>query len=417
VTSPPGASGASRARVRAAAADVLADGAIWGLFDRPEGTGGVRQCTAMAAFRTRLRSSVLLGPLVGLALFGGFLLLTRWGDGVAPPSLVLALGALFAGVRLLTWLSTRAELEPGGRLVVTGPWPGRRHAVDLATLKRVAARQQVTGTGGRDSRMRVHDTLELLDDSGGGLSLRVREWARADLLIAAVEQAAAQRALPVTGAELFGMQTAAAPAPPPAPAAPAAGGPLPVLDLRLQHRFIYGFIGTIFTALGTTALLFAAGTMALLSAAPPIGGRGAGFSLLPLLIAAIFPCIGVALLSLAFGARLALDADGDLRVRTNPPWRTRRLALAELTAASASHAGYISVNRRPARSKVALRLADRSGRTVTVDPGAWEHPEAIAGAVAAAAAGAEVALDPGTARYLALGVPPTPTGLRPTAGG
>lgn len=369
----------------------------------------------MAPFRTRLRSSAFLAPLVGLALLGVFLAVTRWGDGVAPFSFVLAVGALFAGGRLVSWLASRAELEPSGRLVVTGPWPGRRHAVDLSALSRVAARQQVTGTGGRDSRMRIHDTLELLDATGAALSLRVREWARADLLIAAVEQAAAQRGVPVTGAELFDMQTTAASLAAPAP--PVAGGPLPVLDLRLRNRFVYGFIGTIFTALGTTALLLMGGTVALMRMTPPIGGRGAGFALLPLLIAAVFPCIGVALLSLAFGARLALSADGDLRVRTNPPWRTRHLALHELSAASAGHAGYISVNGRPARSKVALRLADRSGRTLTVDPGAWEHPEGVARAVAAAAAGAEVALDAGTARYLTLGVPPTPTGPRPTASG
>lgn len=369
----------------------------------------------MTPFRSRLRSSALLGPLLALLAFGVFVYTLRArGDG-QPFSFVLGAVALFAGVRLVTWLSSRAELEPGGRLVVIGPWPGRRRTLDLAALRRASARRQVTGTGGgRNARMRVHDTMDLLDETGATLSLQVREWARADLLIAAVEEAAVRRGVSVTGGELFGLATAAAA--PAAPAHPPRGGPLPVLDLRLANRFVYGFIGAIFTVLGTVVLL-AFGGFALLLGATPLEGLVSGLALLPLLIGPVFACIGVALLSLALGARLRLAADGVLRVRTNPPWRTRRVALGELGAAGASHAGHVSVNGRPARSRVALRLADRSGATLTVDPGAWDHPEAIAGAVASAAAAGAVALDPGTARYLALGVPPTPAGARPTARG
>ena len=354
----------------------------------------------------------MLTPLVGLAVFGVFVnaIWSRGGGG--PFSFVLVFAALLAGVRLVTWLSSWAELEPTGRLVVTGPWPGRRRAVDLCALGRASARQQMTGAGGRNPRLRVQDSIELLDASGATLSLQVREWAREDLLIGAVEQSAAQRGVSVAAGELFGMQTAA-----PAPAAPPPqGGPVPVLNLRLGNRLVYGFIGAVFTLLDTTALLVVGG-FALLSGAGPLAGLESGSALLPLLIAPIFTCVGMALLSLALGARLRLGADGVLRVRTNPPWRTRRMALGELTAATASHAGYISVIGRPARSKVALRLADRRGRTLTVDPGAWDHPEAVARAVSAAAAGGAVALDPGTARYLALGVPPKPTGSRPTPRG
>lgn len=365
----------------------------------------------MTPFRSRLRSSALLGRLAVLVVAALVVTAVRSRGGGQVFSFVLAGAALFAVVRLLTWLSSRVELEPGGRLVVSGPWPGRRQAVDLMTLRRASARQQVSEAGDNDSPTQVHDTLDLLDDAGAALSLRVREWARGDLLIAAVEHAAALRGVTVTGGELFGLRTATAAAPVPPPQ----GGPLPVLDLRLRNRLVYGILGTIFTLGGTFGTLFAAlvvgGFALLLGSARPEGVPSG--ALLLVLIPMLFAGIGVALLSLALGARLRVGADAVLRVRTNPPWRTRSLALGDLTEATATHSGHVAATGSPTRSKVALRLADRGGRTLTIDPGAWDHPEAIARAVATAAVRTALTLDPATATYLTRGVPPNPIGPRP----
>lgn len=359
----------------------------------------------MTPFSSRRRVGRLLAPLGALAVFAALRAVT----GDFPATWFLVAAALLAAVQAGAWLSSRLELQPTGLLVVTGPVPGRQRVLDLTALREVTARQRVTrpNSGG----LRVHDVLDLADASGDRLSLLPREWARGDLLVAAVEQAAPLREVPVTGGELFGLTAPADPLPPPPPPAPA--GPQPALDLRLRLRGLWLLFGIVFAFVGGVVGLMFAGAAMLLGVVRAPEPNFQLVVLVPVLVGAAFLLGGLYACGAAIAARLRVGADGLLSVRSVPPWRTRTVALRELAAVEARHAGYLSVNRAQPRPRVALRLRERTGRAVTLDAGSWTRPDLVAAAVARGATASGLDLDPATSRYLATGAPPAQVSSRP----
>ncbi len=177
----------------------------------------------------------------------------------------------------------------------------------------------------------------------------------------------------------------------------------PAVDLRPPGglRGIAGFVGAVFTFVGTMFVLVG-GAFGLLA-------RDSGWFALPfVLLGAVFAVLGMLGLGWVIGARLRISPDGTLEVRSVPPWRRRRIALDELARVEARVAGYVSVNRRPARPRVVVRLTDRGGKTTSVDLGAWQQPAALGAIIARAAHHSGADVDEPTRTYLASGMPPLP---------
>jgi hypothetical protein len=350
----------------------------------------------MIPFSSRPTRSRLLGPLLGIALamlVGLVGLRVARAPALWPP--LLGLAGIFVVVPVAAWIASRLEVQPNGLLVVAGPWPGRRQEVDLSDLVAVAAAQRVTTS---DRGLRVENELHLADGSGRRVRLDPGRWAAADELLAAVRQGVETRGLAVENGELFGLGPVPE-APPPAPAWD--DDPPPSLDLHPAPglRLALGFGGAVFLVVGLAAALIGIPIGLLVESSPVF--------LLPFaVIGLLFALLGLLGLAWSLLGRLRLAPDGTLVVRGPPTFVTRRAALGELSAATSRLNGWFSINRGPPVPRVAVRLADRSGRTVQVEPGAWQQPEVLAPALARWAATSGVDLDRATQAYLLHGIPP-----------
>ncbi len=371
----------------------------------------------MEPFSTRQRWGARLAPVAMLAVSAATTtyLFTGWRD--APRLFAVASGVFTAAMvaAALSALAARLTLDASGVLTSHGLRAASTRRVDLSRLVEARAVEEasVSGTGG-DRRISVRRALDLRDGLGQHLRVDPRTWQRGDLLIAAIEAAAAARDVPVQGGQLFGMG-ATEPGPAPEVLDATEAPPVPDRDLAFpqvaQLRVVLAVFGLVVGFIGLTFLAVSAGSALLPGPAGDVGGGGWIFGLFPLLGALMVVASPLLLLSAA-GNRVTLRRDGRLAVWVLP-W-PRRVRLADLTRVEARAAGYRSVNAQvTARTRVVLQ--DRAGGRAAFIGESWRDPGVLMPAIAAWAARAGVALDAAARDYLLHGRPPAPHGGRPAA--
>lgn len=325
----------------------------------------------------------------------------------------LAIAVAFAALNLAVGLRARLEVDVAGMLRVRGLLPGNERTLDLTQLTSARASEHMFHSSGRAAAGGdISRVLELGDAAGRSMRLDPRVWRRGDLVIDAVEQAAQARGVPIEGAELFGMRPSRA-ATGPAAAPPRPSPPVPAQRLVFRPRASLRAMALWFALIGGLVVLsfFTVGGLVfgvLLAAAGIEGG-----ALVPLLLGAAVLAVVVLGAVSASGARVTLEPDGLLSVRSLTP-RARSVRLADLARVEADPGTFVQAGTLYERT-TRVTLTERSGARVKLMAQAWNDLPVLMPALAAWAERAGAQMDEPTRDFLLLGRKPTPTGTRPTA--
>lgn len=346
-------------------------------------------------------------PVLVVPVFVALWLVTDLGG-----SWFLALAVAFAAFNLAAGLRARLEVDGAGMLRVRGVLPGSERTLDLSQLTSARTTEHMFHSSGRAAAGGdVSQVLELGDAAGRTLRLDPRVWSRGDLVVEAVEQAAQARGVPIEGAEMFGMRQPSRAAGPAAPPGPAPAVPVQRLVVRprgsvravaLWFAFVGGLLVLGFATIGGLVL-----GVGLAAAGIEVGAY------VPLLLGVAGLAVVVAVALSAIGARVTLEPDGLLSVRSLTP-RARRVRLADLARVEADPGTFVQAGTLYERT-TRVTLTERSGARVKLMAQAWNDLPVLMPALAAWAERAGAQMDERTRDFLLLGRKPAPTGTRPTS--
>ncbi len=397
----------------------------------------------------------LLLQLGGLALVAVFAL-TVFADASFQPIFLAGIAGT-AVWTVVKGLAHRLELDAGGTLTHRRP-PMSTTSVDLQRLRHAEVTERIVRRSseapGPRPRVQSWIEMELSDADGGRLHLRPRAWRRADLLVAAVEDAAARADIEVVGHELLGMRATGPGSdedgaaterampwtepPVPAPSTSAdsrmadagvevdelSAANLPSTPARtggvtLRPRAVFRVLPVLFALgavlIGVPFVLLGRLFSGVVGGGGPISAPTLGGGL-PLVLVGVFVLLGVLGAVSSLVAKLEVGTDGTLRVRPVPFWRQRTLRLGRLRRLDA-HAGPILSNITLERRASALTLTDVNAERIKVIVDAWADAEPFLEVVASRARASGAVADDATRALLTTGTPPPPTGPRPRAPG